>query len=123
MYTPIVAVVGILLLIAIAIGVGASLDTKAQQAAGRAATASAGNAMRSCAPDRAAEQRLRDEWVRLTEERQRLRGETLRNGRSANGPAEFDQYRFALHMLAYAGVVATVVPLMAWLILGAPGWL
>ena len=123
MYTAIVAVVGILLLIAIAIGVGASLDTKAQQAAGRAATGERRQRNEELRARRAAEQRLRDEWVRLTEERQRLRGETLRNGRSANGPVEFDQNRLAMHMLAYAGVVATVVPLMTWLMLGASGWL
>ena len=61
--------------------------------------------------------------MRLTEERQHQRGAPLNNGGSANGPAELDRYRLILHMLAYAGVVATVVPLMAWLMLGAPGWL
>ena len=50
------------------------------------------------------------------------RRETLRNGRSANGPAEFDQNRFALQMLAYASIVA-VVPFLAWLILVAPDWM
>ncbi len=122
MYTLIVAVVGILLLIALAIGIGASLDTKAQQAAGRAATGERRQRNEELRARRAAEQRLRDEWVRLTEERQRLRGETLRNGRSANGPAEFDQNRFALQMLAYASIVA-VVPFLAWLILVAPDWM
>jgi uncharacterized protein HemX len=122
MYTTIVAVAGILLLIAIAIGVGASLDTKAQQAAGRAATGERRQRNEELRAQRAAEQRLRDEWVRLTEERQRLRGETLRNGRSAKGPAEFDQNRVALQMLAYASIVA-VVPFLAWLILVAPHWM
>jgi Flp pilus assembly protein TadB len=123
MYTTIVAVVGILLLVAIAIGVGASMDTEAQRAAGRAAAHERRRRNEEMDAHRAAHRRLRDEWVRLTEERQHQRGVPLNNGRLANGPAGLDRNRVVMHMLAYAGVVATVVPLTAWLMLGASGWL
>jgi di/tricarboxylate transporter len=41
----------------------------------------------------------------------------------ANAPADIDRDRFYRQMLAYAGVVVVVGPLLAWLLLVVPGWL
>jgi di/tricarboxylate transporter len=41
----------------------------------------------------------------------------------ANAPADIDRDRFYRQMLAYAGVVVAVGPLLAWLLLVVPGWL
>lgn len=41
----------------------------------------------------------------------------------ANAPADIDRDRFYRQMLAYAGVVVLVGPLLAWLLLVVPGWL
>ncbi len=40
-----------------------------------------------------------------------------------NAPADIDRDRFYRQMLAYAGVVVVVGPLLAWLLLVVPGWL
>jgi di/tricarboxylate transporter len=41
----------------------------------------------------------------------------------ANAPSDIDRDRFYRQMLAYAGVVVVVGPLLAWLLLVVPGWL
>jgi di/tricarboxylate transporter len=41
----------------------------------------------------------------------------------ANAPADIDRDHFYRQMLAYAGVVVLVGPLLAWLLLVVPGWL
>jgi len=41
----------------------------------------------------------------------------------ANAPGDVDRNRFYRQMLAYAGVVIVVGPLLAWLLLVVPGWL
>jgi di/tricarboxylate transporter len=41
----------------------------------------------------------------------------------ANAPADIDRDRFYRQMLAYAGVVVVIGPLLAWLLLVVPGWL
>jgi di/tricarboxylate transporter len=41
----------------------------------------------------------------------------------ANAPGDVDRNRFYRQMLAYAGVVVVVGPLLAWLLLVVPGWL
>ena len=41
----------------------------------------------------------------------------------ANAPGDVDRNRFYRQMLAYAGVVIVVGPLLAWLLLVVPGWM
>jgi hypothetical protein len=114
-----VVVVGIFLLIALAIGIGASMDTEAQRAAGREAARERryrNDELRALRKER---QRMRDERLRLVERWRRLRG-----GPPAYGPPEQQvTARFSKQMLAYAGVVVAVCPLLAWLLLAAPSGL
>lgn len=79
----VIAVVGILVLTALSIGIGASIDTEAQRAAGRAAARERRHRNDELRALREERERLRDERLRLAEEWRRLRGEPPADGRSA----------------------------------------
>ena len=113
----VIAVVGILLLVALAIGVGASMDTTGQRAAGRAAAHERRLRNEELRSLREQRERLRDEWVRLTEERLRSAPR-----RGAEPPAD-DRTGLRRQQLIHIGVIVAVCPLLTWLIVVTPGWL
>jgi len=94
-----VIVVGILLLVALAICIGSSLDTEAQRVAAREAARERRERNDELRALREERRRLRDERLHLAEERRGQRGEPPNPGRSAEAtsPPLQGRRRWATH--------------------------